>query len=227
MYFDLNPNYNIADMARREAGMDSVFVDSVVAEHSSHVSILAAPTQLDDFNLINAAKLDHVLKLLRNEFDCIILDAPWDFDEFSLRAIDMSNETLIVSTPDVMSVTHARVQRESMQRLGASPDRIHTLLNRVSKSQTLTRKQMEEYLGGSITAEIPDAPVATRESADEGQILREVQGSQDILQAIAGLRAHVCDWCKLETQEGRSAKADAGFVAKFRGLIRRKPNGTA
>jgi pilus assembly protein CpaE len=222
LYFDLSPRYDITDIVRRDGELDAVFVDAVVASHESQVSILAAPSKPEDVTLLRSAKLDRVLKLLQSEFDCIVLDVPWDFDEFSLRALDMSNEIMIVTNPDVTSLTHARSRRELVERFGALPERIHMILNRASPHATLDERQIVEFLERDLDGIIPDLPDVARKCTDEGLILRDVEDCRPMRSAIHELRDRVCEWCDFELPEAREISRRRKLINGLRKLVRRK-----
>lgn len=222
LYFDVNPRYDITDIVRHEGELDAVFVDAVLSNHESQVSILAAPSKLEDVTLLGTSKLDRVLKLLQAEFDCIILDAPWDFDEFSLRALDMSNEILMVTTPDVASLTHARTRRQLVERFGALPERVHVVLNKASSDASIDKKQVVDFLERDLDSVIPDMPEVARKCADEGLILRDIQEGRAMRQAILGLRDQVCEWCQFELPEEDGSVGRKKLMNKLRNLVGRK-----
>lgn len=220
MYFDMSPNNSVADIARREGELDAVFLDAVSATHDSGVSLLAASNDLDEVAALTWAKLDRALKILRVEYDCLVLDAPWDFDEHSMRVIDMADHILQVTTCDVPSLTHARIQRRAMERLGATHEHVHTVVNRHDASTTLGLAEIGEHLQAEVAATIADRPDATRRCMDEGRVLRDVAEGREILASIRTLRGKVAEWCRFELPEARS-DGDSGLVARLRGLIGR------
>jgi pilus assembly protein CpaE len=222
LYFDLRPRYDMSDIVRREGELDAVFVDAVVAKHESQVSVLSAPTKLEDVTQLKSAKLDRVLKLLQAEYDVIILDVPWDFDEFSLRALDMSNEILIITNADVTSLTHARTRRQMIERFGALPERVHMVLNRASPEQSLAEKQVVEFLERDLDASIPDQPEVARKCTDEGLILRDIKEGRVMREALVELRDRTCEWCDLELPEQAEPRSRRMLIKRLRLAIKRK-----
>jgi pilus assembly protein CpaE len=222
LYFDLNPRYDITDIVRHDGELDAVFIDAVLSSHESQVSVLASPSKLEDVTLLGTSKLDRVLKLLQSEFDCIILDSPWDFDEFSLRALDMSNEILLVTTPDVTSLTHARTRRQMVERFGALPERVHLVLNRASADASIDKKQVVDFLERELDSVIPDAREAARKCTDEGVILRDVPEGRAMRQSILALRDQVCEWCQFELPEDEGVASRTKLMSRLRHLVRRK-----
>lgn len=220
MYFDTRPPNGVGDIARRSGELDNEFIEAVASVHSSGVSIIAAANEIEDVAALSWAKLDRALKILRVDYDFIVLDVPWDFDEYSVRAIGMADEVLQVTSPDVLSLTHARIQRASMDRLGVPGEHVRTVVNRLAPTTTITLEQMSEHLEAPLAAAIPeDAATATR-CADEGLTFSGVEGSEAVLKAIHGLRAAVAEWFQLEVPE-EQVVVDEGLVARMRGWMRR------
>jgi len=221
IYFDLSPRFNIADLVKHEGDLDEVFIDAVLDTHRSDVSVLTAPTEMDDVTVMSKMKIDRLLKALRHEFDCVVLDVPWDFDEFSLRALNLSNEILLVTTPDVTAITHTRNHRKTIESFGAMPEHIHTLLNRASADASINPKQVAKYLEGELDGVIPEIPKAARRCADEGLILREVPDGQQIRDAILDLRTRVCEWCQIDIGAEAGSTGRGGLMTQLRGLVGR------
>ncbi len=222
LYFDLRPRYDLTDIVRQEGELDSVFVDAVVESHESQVSVLAAPSKLEDVTFLSSAKLERVLKFLQTEFDCIILDLPWDFDEFSLRALDMANEIIFVTTPDVVALTHTRTRRQMVERFGALPERVHVALNRTRSRATIDEKQIVDFLECEIDASIPDQPAVGQACTDKGLILREVEESEPMRRAIRVLRNRVCEWCHFDMPLEDESAGAGKLLGRLRSLVRRR-----
>ena len=220
MYFDLRPPNGVADIARRSGELDSDFLDAVAAAHSSGVSIFAASNDIEDVAALTWSKLDRALKLMRVDYDCVILDVPWDFDEYSIRAAGVADEILQITTPEVLSLTHARIQRSALDRLGVSGDHIRVVLNRLSDRATLTVEQMGEHLGAPIVASLPEDYEAASKCADEGLTFGEVEGGEPVVQAVHKLRSAVAEWFQLDLTEVEE-EHDTSLVKRLRGWMGR------
>lgn len=220
LYFDMKPRFDIADIVKHDGELDSVFVDAVLSQHSSDVSVLAAPSTYEDVTLLNAPALERVLKFLKTEFDCVVLDVPWGFDELCFRALDMSNEIAFVTAPDVVALTHARTCRRTLEQLGARSDRVHTVLNKASSDASIPERQVTEFLETELDAQIPELPESARRYTDAGLILRDVPGSEKTRKAIQDLRDKVAEWCHLELPEIETGGGN--LMTRFRSLINKK-----
>lgn len=222
LYFDLRPLYSVADIAKKEGALDTTFVNAVLAEHSSNVSVLAAPTHIEDLGSLNSSQLERILRFVQQEFDCIILDLPWGFDDLSSRALEISSHILLVTTPDVPSLTHARTRLGLMERFGTSRDRVHIVLNRHSNMATFDKQYVVDFLGCDVDAVIPDQPAATQQCMNEGLLLREAQGAEDVARALQGLRDRTNEWCQFGRSQGGENAGSRHFVSRLRKLVTRR-----
>ncbi len=221
LYFDLQTHYSIADLARKDGALDEILVEAVVAEHTSGVSILAAPTNFEDIGVLNFPQIERILTFIEKDFDCIILDLPWGYDEMSLRALDRASHILLVATADVPSLTHTRSMREMMERFGNDPDRIRVILNRYSKKSTFDPSQVAEFVECSIEVPIPDTPEATQECMNEGKLLRDAIEGAAMAKALRGLRDRVAEWCKFDPLDAQATSGGVPLVERLRNLLKR------
>jgi len=222
LYFDLRPLYNIADIAKKEGTLDSTFVNAVLAQHSSNVSVLAAPAHIEDLGSLNSSQLERILRFVQQEFDCIILDLPWGFDDLSSRALEISSHILLVTTPDVPALTHARTRLGLMERFGTSRDRVHVVLNRHSKMATFDKQYVVDFLECDVDAVIPDEPTATQQCMNEGLLLREAQGGEEMERALQELRNRTNEWCQFDKSHVGNDAGSQHFVSRLRKLVTRR-----
>jgi len=223
IYCDMQPPHGIADVARRTGELDADFLEAVAATHASGVSIISAANDIEDVASLSWAKLDRMLKVLRVQFDVVVLDLPWDFDEYSIRAVHMADTIIQVTSPDVLSLTHARIQRSAMSRLEMSSDVVRTVVNRLGERTTLGVEQMAEHLEAPIVACIPDAPEAAGRCLDEGLTFRDTPGGEPVVKGISELRNAVADWFQIEITEKQKPAEDhhANLMTRLRGWIGR------
>jgi pilus assembly protein CpaE len=222
LYFDLKPTYSIADIAKQEGALDAAFIDAVVVEHSSEVSVLAAPVRFEDLGGLSYAQVERILEFLRKEFDCIVVDIPWAFDELSLRMLDAASQILMVTTPGVASLTHTRTLRTILERTGTPDDLVHVVVNRASKADAFGEQQIAEFLECEIDVVIPDCPAAARKCMDEGLLLRATEGGEEMKRQIHVLRDRVSEWCRFETPAGTVETNHRSLASRLRKLVTRR-----
>ncbi|MFH1500887.1 MAG: cell division ATPase MinD [archaeon] len=82
-------------------------IEEAVYEHESGTKIIPASLSLKDLKKANPNKLKAVLTKLKKSTDYIILDSAAGLGEEALAAINAADEVLIVTNPEMPSVTDA------------------------------------------------------------------------------------------------------------------------
>jgi Flp pilus assembly CpaF family ATPase/MinD-like ATPase involved in chromosome partitioning or flagellar assembly len=94
---------------------------------------------------------------LRRSFDYVLIDAGSILTELAVAAFEQSNLILIVSTPDVVALHHARRTIDSLEALRFPLKMIQVIVNRAESRGNLRSAQIQESLPVAVIAEIPSA----------------------------------------------------------------------
>jgi pilus assembly protein CpaE len=224
LFFDLQPRYNLANLAAQQDDFDSAYLQTVMESHRSGVRVLAAPPRAEDAEFVRVSHLERAISLLRREYDWVVLDVSRTWDEVSVRALDLADEIFLVTLMDVPTLNHARQHLDLLQRLGHPAEKIRLLVNRHVKSGALSAKDVADFLGRQPDACIPNDYPTTLACVNEGKSLSEIAPRSALSVAYQGLARDAHRWCEVEppnSETGRSARAGWSF---FEGL-RRKQNG--
>ena len=172
MHLDMRPQYTIADVVKKGGQLDRTFLASAVATHLSGVRVLAAPTDIHDRPIVSAALVERTLKMLTEEFQWVIVDLPHAWDEVSLRALNVADQALLVTSTDIPSMIHAQLQLQTLARFGAPEESVRLIVNRMPRP-AISDGELREGLGRSPDFCVPDdAPVALR-CVNEGKLVHD------------------------------------------------------
>ncbi|MBW2290673.1 MAG: AAA family ATPase [Deltaproteobacteria bacterium] len=220
LYFDMQPANSISDIAKREGAIDAGFVEAVVVEHASNVSILAAPSRFEDLGTLNFSHLDKILDFFQSKYDCIVMDIPWGFDEFSLRSMSRADKILLVTTTDVPSLTHTKTRMELLTRFGTSLDDVHVVVNRLSDRRgALDQSQIASFLECAIDVVIIDDTPTSEQCMNEGKLLRETVGGEKLAEGFYSLRDNVSEWCGFDYIGGLIDVEKPTLLNRVRSLV--------
>lgn len=218
MYFDLTPDYSIADIAKKGDALDAASLRTTMARHPSGVTVIAAPQQIDDVALVTPSHVERSLELMRTEFDRILLDVSRPWDQVSLRALGLADRILLVTTVDVPSLSHTKRHMELLERLGANREQLRLIVNRSTSSAHLGQREIEDFLGRVPDATIPNDYAVTARAVDEGKLIRDVARGAELDRAFVTLAELTYQWCDLEAPE---RDRGPGLAERIRGLLRR------
>lgn len=130
-------------------------VTEAVYVHSSGLKILPASIALKDLNYVYSEKLKEALFDLKKNSELIIVDNAPGLGNEVINSIKHSNEVLIVTNPDLASVTDALRTVKLAQSLKVPVRGI--ILTRVSnKKNELTIQEVENIVGKKVISIIPE-----------------------------------------------------------------------
>lgn len=150
----------------------SAEMKDAIYRHESGLKIVPAGISLRDMRGVNAGDLpDAILKLLGSA-DIIIIDSAAGLGREALSAIEASDEILIVTNPDLPSVTDALKTLKLAEQIGTKVTGV--VINRkTGRSYEMTARQVSSMLDGAeILAEIPE----------DSNVYRAVASRQPVVQ---------------------------------------------
>jgi pilus assembly protein CpaE len=154
------PDHSIAEAIDAEEHLDFSLLETLLTQHEG-CSILAAPTHPDAKERISPALVSRVLRILREQFDYVVLDTAPAFDDHVLHAFEETDECVLIATLDVPTVKNVKVAIETLDNLHLVPRR-HLLLNRADDEVGLSQQVVESLLKMKVSTALPtDLAVAS------------------------------------------------------------------
>ncbi|MDN5005302.1 CpaE family protein [Bradyrhizobium sp. GCM10027634] len=134
---------------------DTLFLERAAIEVNERVSLISADEELDAQLNITEAGVRHVLGLLRQRFNYVIVDVPVPFPPSMHSVIELSRHVLVLLEAEVTGLRNAHALRTAVTNI-AGKDRVFTLLNRADRAGGLPRGTMVKALGAEPDMVIPD-----------------------------------------------------------------------
>ncbi|HYU99053.1 MAG TPA: AAA family ATPase [Pyrinomonadaceae bacterium] len=167
----LKPKFSVADVVENRERLDDALLASYITPHSKNLSLLAAPLKAESAEDIEPRHIYEIMELLRQQFDCVIIDTPHSFDSVTISALDHADQILVVLTLEIHAIRSTRRALEIFDRLGYSRKKIRLIVNRWSKNIDLDQKQVEDFLGERVVGFIQSDYRAAVNSINLGQPL--------------------------------------------------------
>ncbi|MEE9474051.1 MAG: cell division ATPase MinD [Candidatus Hydrothermarchaeaceae archaeon] len=162
-------------------------IDDVIYEGLGGVKIIPAGITLDGFNEENMEMLKAAIKEIPKDIEILVIDAPAGRD--AAMVMDKGQEVLIVTAPEVSSVSDALKMKILAEKMGAKT--IGSILNMVeNRSGELSRQEVENTLDLSIICKIPyDTKIKDALAYEIPFIIRypRIDATQQTLSLAAGL----------------------------------------
>jgi len=109
---------------------------------------------------ITGDQVKHLIKLVENDYDYILIDSPAGIDSGFLNAVECANEAIVVVTPEVPSIRDA--DRVIGILMSKSINKINLLINRIRPNMVKTDdmlaiEDVTNILGIPLIGVIPDS----------------------------------------------------------------------
>ncbi len=203
---NLNPkDKSMAELVPQlEEGRDPDSVDAFTLTHSSGIRVLLAPPSPEMAELITPAGVKHVLEILRQHSELVVVDCAAWFNDTILGILDMADVVLTVLTLEITSIKNIRLFLEVAEQLGYS-HKIRLVLNRADTTLGIRVADVEHSIGRKVDHTIVSDGRAVVYALNRGVPFvlsnRESQVSQDVLRLAASIVGSG------ETREEESRKA--------------------
>jgi len=189
---DLMADYTLADVALNIDRLDLQFLRRSLSKHSSGLSLLPHPVQMEDAGLIREDHLQRVIGLLRASYTHLVLDLSKSFSPTDITALRMADLILLVAQLDLTSLRNVVRMLATLSVEQGMADKVQIILNRVGSDTDISLKKAEETIGKPIYWQIPNEPKPLIESRNHGLPLLLYAPRCKVQQSIAGLAEAVC-----------------------------------
>ncbi|WP_375780196.1 CpaE family protein [Bradyrhizobium sp. ma5] len=177
---------------------DTLFLERAAIDIDERVCLISADEDLDAQLDITEAGVRHVLGLLRQRFNYIVVDIPVPFPPSIHPVITLSRHVLVLLEAEVTGLRNAHALRTAVTNI-AGKDRVFTLLNRANRPGGLPRATIVKALGAEPDMVIPDLGKGMTQAVNLGiPALKHVSALRrhlaPIVREIAGIGAQRKGW---------------------------------
>ena len=182
-YLDLEPRLNIGEIEPRPERLDRQLLEVMLSHHPSGLAVVAAPNRPAEMRSFDPDVVTRLLDMVSSHFDFVVFDMPRTWFSWTDSVLLGSNKLFIVSEMTVPGLRHAKQLVEAVrERLGDGPQP-KVIINRFEQrmfSSGLRKADIEQVLGDSFAACIPNHYGLVREAIDRGIPLDEVKPGNKI-----------------------------------------------
>jgi pilus assembly protein CpaE len=182
-YLDLEPRLNLGEIEPRPERLDRQLLEVMLSHHPSGLAVIAAPNRPAEMRSFDPDVVTRLLDLVSSNFDYVVFDMPRTWFSWTDSVLLGSNRLFIVSEMTVPGLRHAKQLVEAIhERLGDGP-KPQVIVNRFEQklfSSGLRKSDIEQVLGGSFAACVPNNYALVREAIDRGVPLDEIKPGNKI-----------------------------------------------
>ena len=193
-FLDLTPSTSIVNVIKNIQRLDERLLGGSVTVHQSRVHVLAQPhePQEQEFEISG----DIILRLLHAtalSYEHVLVDVGGRTDEAALTAMTVADLVLLVCTPDVPSIRNAWRRLKLLDHIGIERDRIRLVVNRMDRTLSISKKDIEANLGIDIAATVTNDSKTAITAVNEGRLLREVNRRSPAARDLAHMVALIAE----------------------------------
>jgi len=152
----VEPTKNISNILNVN-NIDQLSLKSVLQSKEPNLDLLLAPNNPADVERITAVLAAAILNNLKSMYDYVIIDSPPAFTDVILKAFDLADAYLLLTTLDMPAIKNLRVSLQTLQALGLPEEFGFVVLNRSNSKAGLTAEDVESAIERKIFAKIPDS----------------------------------------------------------------------
>jgi pilus assembly protein CpaE len=201
---DLMPDYTLADVALNIERLDMTFLRRSLSKHSSGLSLLPHPVQMEDAALIREDHLQRLIGLLRASYTHLLVDLSKSLSPCDLTALRMADAILLVAQLELSSLRNVVRMLLTLGADESMASKVQIILNRVGSECDISLKKAEETIGKPIYWQVPNDPKSMMEARNQGVPLVQFAPKSKVNQSIVGLAAALSG---KESQSGPKEKS--------------------
>jgi pilus assembly protein CpaE len=159
----LVPKRSLSDAIPMAGRLDETGLRSMLTTYAPGLETLLAPTGPAEAERISRELTSEVLTVARQLFDYVVVDTPPFFNDHVLAALDLSDDYVLLATPDVPSLKNLRLTLDMFDLLEYPNEGRLVVLNRSDSRVGLTAADIDRVLRVPISGHVPstrDVPVS-------------------------------------------------------------------
>jgi len=177
---------------------DTLFIERAAIEINERCRLISADEDLDTQLDVTEEGVRHVLGLLRQRFNYIVVDVPVPLAPAIHPVIALSRHVLVLLEAEVTGLRNAHALRAAVKKISGK-NRVFTLLNRADRAGGLPRATIVQGLGAKPDMVIPDLGKGMTEAVNLGipalkHVRRLRRHLAPIVREIAGVRNERGRW---------------------------------
>jgi pilus assembly protein CpaE len=196
----LNPKYSLVDLLEAGSRLDGDLLRATATEHASGLKVIAAPPEMMPIEGMPTDHLMRIIDLATREFDCVFVDLPTNWTNWSLSVAARSDLVLLVTELTVAGINRAKRQLMLLQSQDLSNLDVRVIINRYEKSlaRTIRPDDVRTALGRDVGYTIANDFALMRMAIDRGVPINELKRKSALGKDLDALEAGVAAALGLE-----------------------------
>ena len=153
----VSPNSTVRELIGTPTELDAEKLSVYTERHSSGVSVLPAPMNPEEAELVREEAIRSLLTVARSAYDLVVVDTAPFFYGPMLATLDQTAQLLLLCNPDVPTLKNVRLTLKTLELLSFGHDRLRMVLNRANPT-VMDRGDVEAALDRKVDYVLPLDP---------------------------------------------------------------------
>lgn len=190
--FDQDPAQGIAEAVFAPERIDEVYLDRLLAQCAERLSLLAAPSTLDQPYDFDAEAFSNIIDTAQRTVPLVVLDVPHLWTGWSKTTLARADDVIITAMPELANLRNAKNLVDALRKLRPNDEPPKLIINQahVPKRPEIAPGDFAEALEIVPLAVIPFEPQLFGNAANNGRMLGEMDPNHAVVQTISEL-AHI------------------------------------
>lgn len=191
-YLGRSAKVTVADLLEAGDRLDHDFLRSALIDSGRGFSLIAAPGMIMPLENVDVDQVLRLLRLVRREFDHVLIDLPANWTSWALSVAVGSNDVLMITDLSIAGLRQAKRRIELLQSVGLPAERLGVVINRVERKlfKAVGVNEVREALNREVKATLAAEGPALASAQDQGLLITEVSPKCRFganVRALAGL----------------------------------------
>jgi pilus assembly protein CpaE len=148
--------YSFYELVHNMDRLDADLLQGFLLQHSSGLHVLDSPEAIHAFSNTPSDAIEHTLAFLAENYQFVILDSPPGLTEDTCAVIRQSDRLAIIITPELPAIHNAIRSIQYLTGLHYPDENIDIVLNRYSRKNPLSEREIEASLHRQIALKVPN-----------------------------------------------------------------------
>jgi pilus assembly protein CpaE len=202
--FNLQPRHTIIDLPENLDQLDNASLLTLLHPYDQYLHLLPAPRRLEEAETVTPQQVEKILRHLKEHriFSWILLDCCHHLDDVTLKALEVADDLVLVTTPSLPALSNARKLLEVLKLLKLG-GRTEVWLNALQRESDLSLPDITKFLAYEVSGTVPWDIQAVGRSIDAGRPLAETAHRHPISLDLKALAARLAGESQEDTNGSR------------------------
>jgi pilus assembly protein CpaE len=175
VFLNLPPSKNILQLIGDPAGITEATVEEALVSHPSGLKVLLGPIEPEQGDTVQGEHLRQIIGILRAHYDYIVVDTWPSYDERVLAMLEVADQILVPTGPELPSVKNLAAFLRVAHLLGYPKDKLIPVLMRANSVTPDHLRDIESFLKQPLVWRIVSDGKRVTKSVNNGEpfVLKE------------------------------------------------------